>query len=48
MTEAFDFVLNTLTDTWTWLTSWNFHGVSFGAYIIGFVILSILITRIFN
>lgn len=48
MTDAFNFVLTTLTDTWNWLVSWNFHGVSFGAYLIGFVVLSILITRIFN
>ena len=48
MNEAFNWVLSTITDTWTWLTSWQFHNVSFGAYLIGFVILSILITRIFN
>lgn len=48
MNTAFDWVIDTIGDTWTWLTSWNFHGVSFGAYIIGFVILSILISRIFN
>lgn len=48
MNAVFDWVIDTIADTWTWLTSWNFHGVSFGAYIIGFVILSILITRIFN
>ena len=48
MNEAFTWVVTTLTDTWTWLSSWNFHNVSFAAYLIGFTILSILITRIFN
>lgn len=48
MNEAFNFVITTLTDTWTWLSSWQFHGVSFAAYLIGFTILSILIARIFN
>ena len=48
MNDAFNFILTTINDTWVWLTSWQFHGVGFGVYIIGFVILSILITRIFN
>ena len=48
MNNAFNFIYGVITYTWTWLTSWNFHGVSFGVYLIGFTILSILITRIFN
>lgn len=46
MDNAWNFVLVTLSDTWDWLTSWSFHGVSFGFYIVGFIILSILIDRI--
>lgn len=47
-TDCWDWTLATLTDTWTWLVKWSFHGVSFGVYIIGFVILGILIDRIFG
>lgn len=48
MDVAFTGVLSWITSTWTWLTSWNYHGVSFGAYIVGFIILNILINRIFG
>lgn len=46
MNDAWSFVLSCISDSWNWLTSWQFHGVSFGFYIIGFIILSILIDRI--
>lgn len=48
MVEAWNWVLSVLSSTWTWLASWQWHGVSFGAYLIGFAILSMLISRIFN
>ena len=48
MDYAFINVLSYITSTWNWLTSWNYHGVGFGAYLIGFVVLSILIRRIFG
>lgn len=48
MDTAFNNVLSYITDTWTWLGSWQYHGVSFAAYILGFIILSILIRRIFG
>lgn len=48
MDAAFNSVLTIITSTWTWLGSWSYHGVSFGAYILGFIILSILINRIFG
>ena len=48
MINALNFVLGTLTSTWTWLNSWNFQGVSFAVFLVGFVILDILIMRIFG
>lgn len=48
MDAAFNGVLTIISSTWTWLESWSYHGVSFGAYILGFIILSILINRIFG
>lgn len=48
MSAAFQFVLDTLTDTWTWLASWNFHNVSFAFYIVGTIVISMLIRRIFG
>lgn len=46
MTDAWNFVLSIITQTWTWLSSWSFHQVPFSGYIIGFLILGILIERI--
>lgn len=46
MAEAWTGVLGIISGCWTWLGSWNFHGVTFAAYLIGFTILSILIDRI--
>lgn len=46
MDAAWSFVLGCLSDTWSWLSSWSFHGVSFGFYLVGFIILSIMIDRI--
>lgn len=48
MIEALDFVFSTIGDTWNWLSSWNFQGVSFAVFLVGFTLLSILISRIFN
>lgn len=48
MSTALTFIFTTISDTWTWLSSWNFGNVSFAVFIIGFTLLSILITRIFN
>lgn len=48
MVEAWNWVLSVLSSTWNWLASWQWHGVSFGAYLIGIAILSMLISRIFN
>lgn len=48
MTQALDFVFETISDTWVWLSSWNFQGVSFAVFLVGFTLLSILIARIFN
>lgn len=48
MIDAWNWVLSVISSVWTWLNSWNFHGVPFAGYIIGFVILGILIDRIFN
>lgn len=48
MSNAIQFVLDTLSDTWTWLTSWNYGIVSFGFFIVGTIILSMLIRRIFG
>lgn len=47
MAEAWNFVLSAISQTWQWLGSWTFHGVSFAAYLIGFTILAILIDNIF-
>lgn len=47
MVESWNFILSVISQTWTWLGSWQFHGVSFAAYLIGFSILAILIDNIF-
>lgn len=46
--DAWQFILDTFGNTWAWLSKWSYHGVTFGIYIIGYVVLSILIDRIFN
>lgn len=46
MADCWNFVLSIFTDVWTWLSTWNYHGVPFSGYIIGIIILGILIDRI--
>lgn len=48
MDNAFQWVLSTLSCTWTFLTSYTYHGVTLGAYLIGLFILTILVERIFG
>ena len=48
MVDAWNWALSVLTSCWNWLSSWQWHGVSFAYYLVGFVILDILISRIFN
>lgn len=48
MDVAFTSVLSWITSTWTWLGSWNYHGVSFASYLIGLALLSGLIKYIFG
>lgn len=47
MVEAWNFILSVITQSYNWLSSWQFHGVSFAGYLIGYAILIILIDRLF-
>lgn len=45
---AFSWVLSIFTDAWAWLGTYNYHGVPLANYLIGFLILSIIVRRIFG
>lgn len=46
--NAFSWVLSVITNAWNWLGTYNYHGVTLSAYILGLIILGMLIRRIFN
>lgn len=48
MADAWQFVLDTISSAWSWLSNWQFHGVSFAAYLLGYAILLILMRFIFG
>lgn len=48
MDNEFEWVISVFSSTWNWLNSFNYHGITMGAYLIGLFILTILIERIFG
>lgn len=46
--QAWYWVETTISSVVTWLESWSFHGIPVLFYLIGYAILSIMLTRIFR
>lgn len=48
MSDALNFVYGVISSTWNWLGSWQYLQVPLSMWLVGFIILDILIMRIFG